>query len=52
MADMISVLEKWQSLAGATISATAAFAVAFLVAHINRRREDVETSPGKVDTST
>lgn len=44
MADMISVLEKWQSLAGATISATAAFAVAFLVAHINRRREDVSAA--------
>ena len=44
MADVISALEKWQSLAGAIISATAAFAVAFLVAYIHRRREDVSAA--------
>jgi hypothetical protein len=44
MADVLSVLEKWQSLAGSIISAAAAFAVAFLVAYINRRREDVSAA--------
>lgn len=44
MTDFISALEKWQSLVGAIVSATAAFSVAFLLAYINRRREDVSAA--------
>lgn len=44
MADFIFALEEWQSLAGAIVSATAAFLVAFLLAYINRRRENVSAA--------
>jgi hypothetical protein len=44
MTDFLSLLENWQSLAGSIISASAAFAIAFLVAYINRRREDVSAA--------
>lgn len=44
MTDLLSILKEWQSLVGATITAAAAFSVAFLVAYINRRREDISAA--------
>lgn len=37
---VLSTLKEWQALAGAVVGAFASLSVAFLVAYINRRRED------------
>lgn len=44
MTDVVAILKEWQSLAGAIVTATAAFSIAFLVAYINRRREDISAA--------
>lgn len=44
MTDLLSILKEWQSLAAAIVTAAAAFSVAFLVAYINRRREDTSAA--------
>lgn len=40
MGQTLTTLKDWQSLAGAIMGAFASLSVAFLVAYINRRRED------------
>ncbi|MBK8161799.1 MAG: hypothetical protein IPK65_01200 [Gammaproteobacteria bacterium] len=41
MNEVVTFLNQWQTLLGAVITAAAAFAVAFLVSHIDRRRENL-----------
>lgn len=41
---LLATLREWQSLAGALVGAAASLSVAFLVAYINRRREDVSAA--------
>jgi len=44
MEQILTTLKEWQSLAGAMVGAAASLSVAFLVAYINRRREDVSAA--------
>ena len=44
MEQLLTMLKDWQSLAGAIVGAVASLSVAFLVAYINRRREDLSAA--------
>lgn len=44
MEHLLMTLKQWQSLAGAIVGAIASLSVAFLVAYISRRREDLSAA--------